>query len=254
MSGQCPALIENSECAIEPLVDVHAGFGVTGPVGIGEDLERAVLQGDGVVVGDDPRVLETKDGVGVKPAGPGAIGGRALRRGTREAGIVAGEEIGEEGIGRLPVSNAGETEFDDEPILEGAEEAFNAPFGLRTGGRDPGDAKLAQHAADLGGGALPLQLLLQRPARVSCAFEDAVPIGVDGEGQAGTEGELAEDLEIAVGGFLRVEPASEHVAGGIIDERMQDEGRATLLQPGVVAAVALDEHTPAWGMRSRRRR
>ena len=181
MCGQRPALIDDGERAIEPFVDVHAGFGVAGPMGIGEDLERVLLQGDGVVVGDGPQVLETKDGVGVEPAGPGAIGGRALRRGTSEAGIVAGEEVGEEGIGRLLVADAREAEFDDETILEGAEEAFNAPLSLGTGGGDPGDAELAQHAADLGGGALPLQLLLERPAGGSCAFEDAVPIGVHGE-------------------------------------------------------------------------
>ncbi len=85
-------------------------------------------------------------------------------------------------------------------------------------------------------------MFLQRPARVSCAFEDSVPIGVDGEWQARAESELAEDLEVAVSGFLGVEPPGEHVAGGIINERMQDECGAALLQPGVVAAVALDEH------------
>ncbi len=240
--GQRPVLIEDGERAIEPLVDVHAGFGVTGPVGIGEDLEGAFLQGDGVVVGDSPPVLEAKDGVGIEAAGPGAIGGLALRRGPGEAGIVAGEEGGEEGIGGLLVADACETELDDETILEGAEEALDATLGLRAGGGDPGDAEFVQHAADLSGGALPLQLFLERPTGVSSAFEDAVPIGVDGERQAGAAGELAEDLEVAMGGFLRVEPPGKHVAGGIIDECMQDKCGAALLQPGVLAAVTLDEH------------
>lgn len=242
MGDEDPALIEDGEGAIEPLVDVHAGFRVTGPVGIGEDLERAVLQGDGVVVSDDPRVLEAKDRVGVETGGPGAIGGLALRRWMGEEGIVAGEEVGEEGIGRLLIADAREAEFDDETILQGAEEALDAPLSLGARGRDPGDAEFVQHAADLRGGALALQLLGERPARVSRAFEDAVPIGVDGEGQAGAAGELAKDLDVAVSGFLRVEPPGEYLAGRIIDERMQDERGAALPQPSMVAAVALDEH------------
>jgi|SRR5713226_2805250 len=240
--GEFPAVIEDGEGAIEPLVDVHAGFRITGPVGIRENLERAFLEGDSVVVGDDASVLEAKDRVGVEAGGPGAIGGLALRRGPGEAGIVAGEEVGEEGIGRLLVADTGEAEFDDETILQSAEEALDAPLGLGAGGGDPGDAEFVQHAADLGGGALALQLLGERPAGVSCAFEDAVPIGVDGEREAGAAGELAKDLDVAVSGFLRVEPPGEHMAGRIIDESVQNERGAALLQPGMVAAIALDEH------------
>lgn len=67
-------------------------------------------------------------------------------------------------------------------------------------------------------------------------------IGVSGEGQARPKGELAEDVEIASGRFLLVEPPGEELARSIIDRCMEDEARSAIFEPGMMAAIELDEH------------
>ena len=67
-------------------------------------------------------------------------------------------------------------------------------------------------------------------------------IGVGCQGKAGAESELAEDVEVAGGRLLFVEPAGEDLARGVIDRGMEDEPRSAVLEPGVMAAVELDEH------------
>lgn len=99
-----------------------------------------------------------------------------------------------------------------------------------------------QHPAHLRGGALPLQLFFQRPARLPAAFEDAMAIGVGRERQAWPQGDLAEDLEVAAGSLFLLEPAGEHLAGRVVDGGMQDELWSPVLEPCMMTAVALHEH------------
>jgi hypothetical protein len=53
--------------------------------------------------------------------------------------------------------DACEAELDDEAVLQGAPEPFDAAFGLRRAGRDVADAEVVKDAAELGRmlGALP---------------------------------------------------------------------------------------------------
>lgn len=51
----------------------------------------------------------------------------------------------------------------------------------------------------------------------------------------------AQQEEVAVGILLKAEDGSQHAAGGIVDGSQQHEPRAAVLEPGVVAAVHLDE-------------
>lgn len=205
-------------------------------------MEEVRAEGDGVVVGDAARVLETEDGVGDELGGPGPIGG--LRPGGRlgKARIVAPEEAGEERVGGVFVSDSGEAQFGDEAILEGAKEALNAALGLGTGGRHPVDSELLEEASHLGRGAGALELFVERPARRAGRPKDPMAIRIGGQGEAWAEGELAEEVEVAGGRFLLVEPAGEDLAGGIVDGGMEDEARAAVLEPGMMAAVELDEH------------
>jgi hypothetical protein len=64
-------VIDDGICAIEVLMDVDAGFGIAAAVG--ENLQHMGAEGDGVVVGDDARVLETEDRVRDELGGPGTI-------------------------------------------------------------------------------------------------------------------------------------------------------------------------------------
>lgn len=81
------SLIDDGEGAIESLMDFHAYLRITGSLGIRQDLDRTLIQGDGVVIGDGAQVLEAKHGVGVEVLRPRTIGGLRLRCGLREAAL-----------------------------------------------------------------------------------------------------------------------------------------------------------------------
>lgn len=233
-------MVDDGKRAIEALVDLDAGFGVAAAVG--QKLKDVRAEGDGVVVGDDARVLEAEDGIRDEMGGPGTIG--ALWPGCRpgKARIVASEESREEGVRGVCGGDAREAQFGDEPILQGAKDALNAALGLRTGGGHPVDPEFLQEATHLRRGARPLELFFEAPARGAGAPEDAVAVGVGGEGEAGSASELAEDVKVACGRFLIVEPAGEDLTRGIIHGGVQDESGTAVFEPGMMAAVELDEH------------
>src|SRR5262249_1020144 len=56
-----------------------------------------------------------------------------------------------------------------------------------------------------------------------------------------TVDELAQHQEIAVRIFLRAKDPGEDFAGGIVEGGVEDEARPPVLEPGMVAAVHLDE-------------
>ena len=53
--------------------------------------------------------------------------------------------------------------------------------------------------------------------------------------------ERAQHQEIAVGIFLRAKGAGEDFTGGIVDGGVEDKAGAAVLEPGMVAAIHLDE-------------
>src|SRR5205809_2933533 len=94
-----------------------------------------------VIVGDRTAVLEAADRVQIQVARDRTKRGGAIRRGAREALIVAGGVGGQEGVRSGEVADAREAELTDHPILEGAAEALDAAFRLRRRGGDPLDAE-----------------------------------------------------------------------------------------------------------------
>lgn len=90
------AVVDDGKRAIEALVDLDAGFGVAAAVG--QKLKDVRAEGDGVVVGDDARVLEAEDGIRDEMGGPGTIRALRPRRRSGKACIVAAEESREEGV------------------------------------------------------------------------------------------------------------------------------------------------------------
>lgn len=233
-------MVDDGPGAVEALVDVDAGFSVA--PAIGKDLEDVRSEGDGVVIGDDAPVLEAEDGLGGQVLGPGPIGELRPDSGSSETRIVAAEESREEGIRRVLVGDAGQAEFGHEAVLEGTEDALDAALRLGAGRGHPADAQVLQEASDLSGSAHTLELFFDAPAAAAGAAEDPVAIGVSSQGKTGTQGELPEDLEVTGGGLLIVEPAGEDLACGVVDGGMEDEPRAAILEPGMMAAVELDEH------------
>lgn len=73
------------------------------------------------------------------------------------------------------------------------------------------------------------------------APEDAVAIAIDGDGEALGLGQSAEEQEIAVRIFLLPKGGGADFASGVVDGGQQREARAPLVQPGMGAAVDLDQ-------------
>ena len=72
-------------------------------------------------------------------------------------------------------------------------------------------------------------------------MKDAMSIRIGGSRQAIASDELAQQQEIAVSILLGAKDTREDFARGIVDGGEEDEARATLLEPGMVTAVHLDE-------------
>src|SRR5438445_422237 len=180
--GEESAVVRDSEGAIESMVDFDLGSGVAAAVGPGQNLQAVRAEGDGIVVGDDAQVLEAKDGVGVERGGPGAIRWRGVGRAVGKPRVIAAQEPEKKGIGALAGADAGETEFGQEAILEGAKEAFDAALALGRRGWDPPYPEVAEDPTDLGGCRRALQLLLEGQWSPGLAVKDPMAIGVDGEG------------------------------------------------------------------------
>ncbi len=160
--GQPFAAIEDSQAAIEPLVDLDGDPGKGARPAIGLDLEVMGTDVHGVIVADRAAILEAADRVQIPVAGDWTKRGDALRGGTGKALIVAGDVGGQKGVRASEVADAREAELTDQAILEDSAQAFDAAFRLRRGGGDPLDAEFGEGPTDLSGVGAPAQLLLQR--------------------------------------------------------------------------------------------
>lgn len=72
-------------------------------------------------------------------------------------------------------------------------------------------------------------------------MKQAVAIGVGASGDTIALDEAAEKQEIAMGVFLRAKDPGEDFAGGVIDGGEKHEPGPAIFEPGMVAAVQLDE-------------
>ena len=243
LGAETLAAVVDRERAIEVGVDLDAGSGVAASTGPGPELEETAVDLDGVVVLDGALVLEAADAVEVTLGRSRPPSGFEVRRGLREAGIVAREKPVEHALGLRQGARLGEAELDDQAILEGAEEPLDSSlrlWGMRT---DPTDAEFLKGAPDLGGRGPALELLGQCERGAGIAVEDPMTVGVRRRGEAIAADELAEEQEVAVSILFQAEDAAEDLARRVIDGRVEDQTRPAIFEPGVVAAVHLDEET-----------
>lgn len=236
---------KDGEAAIESLMDLDHAAGIGPATSVGEDLELVRAEGHGVVVGDEAPVFEAADRVQIEGPREGTKGRRRLGGEASEALIVARQIGGEEGMGAGQVADADQAQLTDEAVLKGPAQAFDAAFGLGGGGGNPLDAKLGEGTPHLGRVGLAAELLLQRQRRPFPALEDAVAIGVDGDGNPMCPDDLTKQQEVAGGILVLAEDGPQDRPGGIVDGVEQDQSRSALLEPGVMTAVQLDQHPPA---------
>ncbi len=242
LTRQASPLVVDGNAAIEALVDLDRGLRIAATAGSGEELQAVRAAGDGVIVADDPLVLEAEDGLRIESGWPRPIGRSGISGWPREAGIEAWEEGREVGIGPLTVAHGSETEFVTQAILEGAKEPLDATFGLGALGGDPLDAQFLEGAFDLGGRGFPSELFLQGQGTLRrLAVKDPMAIAVRCDGDALSLRERREDLEITVRIFLVPKGSGEDLPRSVILDGEQGETRATPVQPIMVAPIELHE-------------
>src|SRR5438034_1204780 len=161
------------------------------------------------------------------------IVGDPRRRG--EAAIVVRHEDREEGLGGGRGGETPEAQLLDEAILERAVGALDPALRLRAVGAETVDVEGAEGAAELRESRATLGAIAGRDVK------DAEPVAVERHG-------LAVTLEVAPGRVeviergLGVREAELHeAAGGVVDVDQQRAARATILEPGVLAAIELDQ-------------
>lgn len=235
-----PSVIHGAR-AIQMGVNVNAGAGIAAAAWPGAELKETPVELHGVVVLDGALVLEGADALKVA-VGRGRPPGRLrVRRGLREAGIVAREKSVEDALGLREGTRLGEPELDDEAILQGAKEPLDPSLRLRGVRADPADTEFLEGAPNLGGLRPALELFSHGQRGAGIAVKDPVAVGVGYTGASIAAEQLAEEQEVPVRIFLQPEDAAEDPTGGVINGGVEHQPRPPCFEPGVLAAVHLDK-------------
>ena len=128
--SELSSLEVDAEAVVQRLVDGHGRFAVADPAGAREDLDGDLAQTDDVVFCYNAFVLEAEDLVEFRGFAARVVGTARLLSRDGEGAVEAGEEGGEEEVGIFKSRCASEAKLRDEPVLEGAPEAFDAAFRL----------------------------------------------------------------------------------------------------------------------------
>ena len=116
---------------------------------------------------------------------------RGQAGGAADGPVLAGQLAHEQFLGRGIVGDFLVGQEGEHPLLEGAEAAFDLPFGLRTGRDQMGDAQRDEGALELGAGIETIAGGL--------VAEEGQAIGIDGQRTA-VDGEgVAKVLEVVPG-------------------------------------------------------
>ena len=143
-------------------------------------MEPALAVSHGVVTADHALFLATKDVIDLAGVCEGDEGAVFERRFGGEASVVVGQvALFDEAVCGLDPGDAGEAEFPDEAVLEGAEGALGSAARLGRVGGDVLDAELVQGAADLGAPVLGNLAACLRGVEVV-----AGTVGIEAAGQA----------------------------------------------------------------------
>jgi hypothetical protein len=223
--------------SFQRFIELDLGTSEAEALWLGRDLEASSVPLHDVVVANHALVMEAADVVEIFGSRP--PNGFGFARRATEAPIVVRQEAAQDLVGGDEIVGSGQTQFTGETILESAPEAFDASFGLRTSGRDVGDAELFQSAAELRGLAATGELFFHRPVIV-IANEDAVAIPVETERDAEAAEQAPEQAKITVRIFGREEFGDENFAGGVVQKAEQGKLWTAIFEPAMKAGVEQD--------------
>src|SRR5579871_193882 len=230
-----PALcVIDRNLSFERFIELHFGTGEAEALRLRRDLEAASVPLHDVVVADQAFVMKAADMV--KALGSGPPRRFRVARRAAEAPVVVGQEAAQDLVGSDQIVGPGQTQLAGEAILEGSPKTFDTALGLRSLGRNVGDAELFQCAAELSGLAVTGQLFLDGPMIV-VADKDAVAITIEAERYAEATQQALEQSEIAASVFGGKEFGDQNFARGVVEKSEQGQLRAAIFQPAVKAGV-----------------
>src|SRR5256712_5376789 len=213
LAGDHGVVVDDAEVAVEAFMDLDVTAGIGAPTRAARNLHPARPKVHGVVAGHGaviPTAQEVREIARHRPPGGGGVRGR-----PRKATSEVREELGQEGVAALERADAAEPQFAGEAILECAPEPFDASLRLRRVGPDEANAKGLQHAAEVRGVLVALELFGQRPVGI-IAGEHVEAIAVELQRQAiGPAGAL-EHGDVAMQILMGTEPQGERCGGRII--------------------------------------
>jgi hypothetical protein len=131
---------------------------------LGRDLEAVPVPLHDVVIAEAALVLEAADAVEIFGSGTPCL--FCFARGASEVAVVAGQEAAQDLVGGVQIVGTSQAQLAREAILKSAPETFDASLGLRTLGRDVGDAELFERAAELSRLVTTGKLLFRGPVIV----------------------------------------------------------------------------------------
>ena len=211
-----PALcVIDRDLSIERFIELHLGSSEAEALRLGWDLESSSVPLHDVVVADQAFVMKAADVAKVFGSRPPR--GFGLARRAAEAPVVVGQEAAQDLVGGDQIVGPGQTQFAGEAILKGSPETLDASLGLRTSGRDVGDAELLERAAELSGLAVAGKLFFHGPVIV-IANEDTVAVAIETEGDTEAAEQALEQAEIAAGVFGGEEFGDQNFASGVVQK------------------------------------
>ena len=200
-------------------------------------MQGAPLELDRVVPGDLARVLEAEDPLQEDGRVQGTIGCLGQLGRHTELLVEPGQEFLQHSVGLINGDGSRQPEFADQPVLEGAGHAFHPALGLWRTGKDLFNAQFLHGPGKMGWthglGYMP---------GLSGKLEDPVAIAIESQGGLIAADDPLHQQEVAPGVLIGLEDGARHRAGSIIHRQQQGEPRPPLFQPGVMAAVDLQQH------------
>lgn len=184
------------------------------------NIEDSSLDANGIVIGDDPGIFQTKDAIKVDANWEFAPSGRGIGWRFGETAIVVFEEGLENLLGFVARGDVCKSEFGDEAILKSTPEPFDPPASLRGVGQEPLDTEFIESASNLGGFGFSPELFFEGQI-LFVRDKDGVAIGIGGDGQTVRAGHTFEDFQVTGGIFLIAECGGDDFRGGIVDDAKQ---------------------------------
>lgn len=108
-------------------------------------------------------------------------------------------------------------------------------------GGDPADAQFLERAADLRGIVMSAELLGERHRCGARKRENTMAIRIHRTGDAVAAEQLPQEEQIALGVLGQAKESGQDPATGVINGGEEDEARASGFEPGMMAAVELDQ-------------